>query len=532
MSKNVAKKTKRRKSVELAFNGGVALSDTELWLSAATENGNSSHILTYNERQTPQWRLHDTAYSDAITRMASGPENFDGAVIHSRAGELGFLDRTGAFFSERIPGAGKCWYPPQGWTYLNGVRQIGGHLYACGCYAMVYKRHGPGDWRDHDQGMRQLPETEYEDVVSFQVVDGPHENAIYAAGHYQDEHLSPVACFYNGQHWRELALPERTGRMMDICAASEKKVWMCSISGKLLVGNADEGFRAVPMGEDRGMLHFKKLCLFQGKMYALADHHLFACDPQNPEDGIRQVVIDVDPPMRSTSSVTSHKDALWVTGEFDAARFDGQNWQRLHYPDNHDYTSYLKTADPDKQWDMAAAYYNAGNYAKAFEWYAKAAAGGNIYAQGSMGELYHMGLGVAQDYKKAFECYQKPAREGMTSAQGNLACLYEEGLGTAQDYKKAFEWYQKASETAWVYPWHKERLGNLYEKGLGTERDYEKAFEWYSVAAERGDEVAQRKLGTLYAEGRGVARDPAKARKWYESAAGQGDEEAKKLLGR
>ena len=61
-------------------------------------------------------------------------------------------------------------------------------------------------------------------------------------------------------------------------------------------------------------------------------------------------------------------------------------------------------------------------------------------------ELYASGDGVAQDYAKAREWYEKAADKGDASAMAALGVLYHNGQGVAQDYAKAREWYEKAAD--------------------------------------------------------------------------------------
>jgi TPR repeat protein len=57
-----------------------------------------------------------------------------------------------------------------------------------------------------------------------------------------------------------------------------------------------------------------------------------------------------------------------------------------------------------------------------------------------LGVLYGNGHGVAQDYAKAREWYEKAAARGEATAMTNLGVLYDNGAGVAQDYAKAREW--------------------------------------------------------------------------------------------
>ena len=60
------------------------------------------------------------------------------------------------------------------------------------------------------------------------------------------------------------------------------------------------------------------------------------------------------------------------------------------------------------------------------------------------GQRSYYGQGVPQDYAKAREWYEKAAANGSTDAMFSLGVLYANGQGVAQDYAKAREWYEKA----------------------------------------------------------------------------------------
>ena len=53
---------------------------------------------------------------------------------------------------------------------------------------------------------------------------------------------------------------------------------------------------------------------------------------------------------------------------------------------------------------------------------------------------------MAQDYAKAREWYEKAAGKGDATAMRNLGALYYNGYGVAQDYAKAREWFEKAAD--------------------------------------------------------------------------------------
>ena len=74
---------------------------------------------------------------------------------------------------------------------------------------------------------------------------------------------------------------------------------------------------------------------------------------------------------------------------------------------------------------------------------------GDVHAQWRLGQMYYNGEGVRQDYAKAFEWYQKAAaheNSGVAYAQYNLGVMYYNGEGVRQDYAQAKEWVGKACD--------------------------------------------------------------------------------------
>jgi hypothetical protein len=138
------------------------------------------------------------------------------------------------------------------------------------------------------------------------------------------------------------------------------------------------------------------------------------------------------------------------------------------------------------------------------------------------------GQGVPQDYAKAREWFEKAADKDDAIAMKNLGVLYHIGNGVTQDYAKAREWYEKAADKEDAIAM--ENLGVLYQNGLGVPRDFAKAREFFEKAAAKDNAHAMGNLGTLYENGQGVPQDYAKAREWYEKGAARGDASTKKVL--
>ncbi len=83
--------------------------------------------------------------------------------------------------------------------------------------------------------------------------------------------------------------------------------------------------------------------------------------------------------------------------------------------------------------------------AKAAEWFQKAAAQGNTFAQNMLGRMYYRGEGVSKNIAKAVDWYQKAAAQGDANAQSNLGAMYYNGQGVPQDYVMAHLWSNLAS---------------------------------------------------------------------------------------
>lgn len=238
----------------------------------------------------------------------------------------------GGYTTEEIPGAGVNRSDSVGWGYLSDIQQIGDHLYACGYSGQVYKRWGINDWRHMDAGLLQDPKTPMEDTVALSVINGPHENAIYAAGYQHAEWLPPKAFFFNGRQWFELKLPEVAERIVNMYVESEQRIWMCGANGTLLLGNATDGFKSLSTVDDNQL--FTSICKFQDKMYLASNLGLFIYDPNDHEAGIQKVVTDLHPDLQDANIVDSYDKVLWSIGPKDIARFDGKKWERIHHPDN------------------------------------------------------------------------------------------------------------------------------------------------------------------------------------------------------
>lgn len=155
---------------------------------------------------------------------------------------------------------------------------------------------------------------------------------------------------------------------------------------------------------------------------------------------------------------------------------------------------------------------------------------GDANAQFSLGGIYYQGIVAEKDYAKAIEWYTKAAEQGHTEAQYNLGYMYYDGRGVSVDYAKAYHWFELAAEDddvkAQLY------LARMNYEGKGVDQNYDKAFQLYKkVADETNHAKAQERVGHMFRRGLGIARNKEMAKYYLEKASQQSCGEAQYELG-
>ena len=148
------------------------------------------------------------------------------------------------------------------------------------------------------------------------------------------------------------------------------------------------------------------------------------------------------------------------------------------------------------------------NYVEAVEWFRKAAAQKNAWAQLNLGCCYRDGEGVATNYVEAVRWFRQAAEQNdaqIQTWQGSY--LYGHGQNNAQAQAQTF-------------------LGSCYYFGEGVATNYAEAVKWFRQAAAQNDANAQHNLGICYHEGRGVVMNYVEAVKWFRKAAAQNHPES------
>lgn len=149
---------------------------------------------------------------------------------------------------------------------------------------------------------------------------------------------------------------------------------------------------------------------------------------------------------------------------------------------------------------------------------------GDATAQFVIASRYLDGKVVAQDYAKAAEWYERAAMSGLAPAQYRLATLYERGNGVARDLAKALSWYEKAARQGNVRAMHNAAV-IVAGDGLGKP-DYTRAVYWFRQAADHGLKDSQFNLAVLIERGLGTVPSSSDALFWYTLAGQQKDNDA------
>lgn len=109
---------------------------------------------------------------------------------------------------------------------------------------------------------------------------------------------------------------------------------------------------------------------------------------------------------------------------------------------------------------------------------------GDAAAQTDLGVMYATGTGVERDFAKAMEWYLKAAEQGSGMAMANLANMYFQGEGVPRDAAKAAEWNLKAAEHDNIKG--QVNIGVMYYQGTGVAKDMVLAHKWINIARVRG----------------------------------------------
>ena len=123
----------------------------------------------------------------------------------------------------------------------------------------------------------------------------------------------------------------------------------------------------------------------------------------------------------------------------------------------------------------------------------------------NMGYMARVGMGREIDYGRAFDFYVRAAALGNLRARTDIGSAYIAGQGVPKLPQEGVLWYRLAASSGWANAIT--ALGDAYRLGTGVKQDYVQAASLYSAAADTGQIDAMANLGQAYLAGEGVKKD-------------------------
>jgi hypothetical protein len=258
-------------------------------------------------------------------------------------------------FREKILGAGTWVDDAKGYGRLLSITSIEDALYAAGAGGQIYVRKARDDWRPLTDKLLFDPEThqkignEAPDTtdpkfldwlmnsekdeprnVYFNCIRGISKEQIYLCG---EEGTRPILCFWDGAALHELNTHLPEAALTSIYIESLDSIWVCGREGVLLHGSYTRGFTPVPLRPQHNLFHM--IIPYRGKLVLPSSTRpggLYELDPKTSELKRFSPAL---PKLRGDYIfyAGSIADVLWVVGQKDIFRFDGNEWERIEHPD-------------------------------------------------------------------------------------------------------------------------------------------------------------------------------------------------------
>jgi TPR repeat protein len=174
-----------------------------------------------------------------------------------------------------------------------------------------------------------------------------------------------------------------------------------------------------------------------------------------------------------------------------------------------------ESGDADAEEKMGVACLNGytvpQDYKGALDWFSKAAAQGNIFAEKHLAWIYDNGVGVESNNATATEWYLKAATAGDASAEDITAARLEYLAKSPQDIATAVAWYRKAALQGNTDA--QDHYGYDLLEGHGLEKNPKRGFAYLLIAAARNGH-ARYAIAECYRRGVFVKPDSVEAYRW------------------
>lgn len=247
------------------------------------------------------WQQHEL---DGELISITSHDAADCVVALTSEGDVYQISAVGQVTQETIPDTGLR----SDMGALFRIREIAGHLHACGLQGQVFRRDDDG-WRHLDGGI--LDRRISPSALHLNDIDGTALDDLYTIGFTGRIHR------FDGRRWTELDSPTNQNLERVTCT-HDGTVYIAGMRGTLLRGRGDH---FVDLSSDLVTEDFWGMAEFQGRIYLASFDDLYVLT----DDAILPVRTGLAPRIPG-HRLEARGDFLWSFGAYDIVFFDGDDW--------------------------------------------------------------------------------------------------------------------------------------------------------------------------------------------------------------
>lgn len=311
----------------ITFTAGCAIDKYEFYLASVLDeldySDDFSKMLTYNFIEK-QWRSYDLEDWKTISVAYNKPTH-----------TLLCLDLYGRL--ERFESDQHRYEYVEEDIELNKIKVIDQSLYVCGADGKVYK-YTDSEWNNLSLNLHETKNITKEELMSLDVpiylekylidINGFSKNEVYVCGLDRGEGF---LAFFDGENWNTInkITPSSLNRII-LCPTGEN-IFVLGSYGTLLKGNIHKGFQNL---KDMGITSdFYSGAFYKNIMYIASEDGLYTYinNTFTKVPSIEHI--------KGTFEIQEKDEVLWILSAKELIRFDGENWEIIHHPDNEEETS-------------------------------------------------------------------------------------------------------------------------------------------------------------------------------------------------
>jgi len=313
----------------------------------------------HNVEAGKKWLYDDFNFHMQAITLYKNPEidpHNDYLVYMSSEGDVYHAWWKGNF-REKIWGAGTWADDAKGYGRVLDIMAIDGKLFAIGNGGQIYIQKKRDNWqilveyllynpKSYRDLTKEAPDTtdpnflewlikfqkEEPRNITFNAIKGLSEAEIYICGE-EGPGTKPILCYWDGSTLHELKVHLEEAALTGIYIENPDSVWICGREGVLLHGSFARGFTPLNVRSQLNLFHM--ITPYRGKLVLPASVRPGGLYELNPQTHELKHFSPGLPKLRGESIFYAEAvdDVLWVVGQKDIFRFDGNEWERIEHPD-------------------------------------------------------------------------------------------------------------------------------------------------------------------------------------------------------